>query len=234
VRRYRPAGAGILIGAALATMGAAPSAQEPSSPPPPQAQASPHAPAGQGIARQSGGDATANARRSGQFSRFLVMRTRNLATLELGEAEVAAHVGKLATSSDDYQALAALEPGAVLELPGAAACKLRTEVDLRFGDAVLPTGNVSPDFAGLYSFWLRAPVEGSAEWRLVLNDEADVWGTQRDPARDRVEVPLEHEVVADEAKELTVALTAQGVDGGLLELRWGTYRWRASFIAAPR
>jgi hypothetical protein len=105
---------------------------------------------------------------------------------------------------------------------------------LRFGEAILATGNVSPDFAGVYSFWLRAPAEGRDEWRLVFNDEADVWGTQRDPARDRVEVPLEHEVVADEAKELTVALTAQGVDGGLLELRWGTYRWRASFIAAPR
>ena len=68
----------------------------------------------------------------------------------------------------------------------------------------------------------------------MFNDEADVWGTQRDPARDRLDVPLEHEVVADEAKELSVALTGQGGDGGVLELRWGTHRWRASFTAAPR
>lgn len=228
MRCYRPAGAGALICAALATLGTAPSAQEPSPPP----QASPHAPAGQGFAHRSGGDTTANARRTRQLSRFLVSRTRNLATLELGAAEVAVHVGKLATTSDDYRALATLGPAAVLELPGAAACKLRTEVALRFGDAVVPTGNVSPDFAGLYSFWLRAPAEGSAEWRLVVNDEADVWGTQRDPARDRVEVALEHEVAADEVKELTASLTGQGDDGGLLELRWGPHRWRAPFTAA--
>ena len=227
VRCYRPAAAGVLICAALATMGAALSAQEPSPP-----QASPHAPAGQGFARRSGGDTTADARRTRQFSRFLVARTRNLATLQLGSAEVAVHVGKLALSSDDYRALATLEPGAVLELPGAAASKLRTEVALRFGEATLATGNVSPGFAGLYSVWLRAPSEGGSEWRLVFNDEADVWGTQRDPARDRLEVPLVHEAAADEAKELTVALTAEGDHGGMLELRWGTHRWRAAFTAA--
>jgi hypothetical protein len=231
VRRERPSGAGILICAILAMTSAAADAQEP----PPAEQPAPRAPADHAtFARRSGSDAAAEARRTRQFSRFLVARTRNLATLVLGSAEVTAHVGKLGTTTDDYRALETLEPGAVLELPGAAASKLRTDVPLRFGEAILATGNVSPDFAGVYSFWLRAPAEGRDEWRLVFNDEADVWGTQRDSARDRVEVPLEHEVVADEAKELTVVLTGQGGDGGVLEVRWGTHRWRASFTAAPR
>jgi Protein of unknown function (DUF2911) len=234
VRRDRPSGAGVFLCAvvAITITSAAPAAPEQ---PPAEPPASPRAPAGQStVAPRSGVDTTTGARSTRQFSRFLVARTRNLSTLKLGSAEVAAHVGKLATVTDDYRALETLEPGTVLELPGAAASKFRTEVGLRFGEATLPTGNVSPGFAGLYSFWLRAPGEGSTEWRLVFNDEADVWGTQRDPARDRLDVPLEHEVVADEAKELTVSLAGQGDDGGLLELRWGPHRWRASFTAAPR
>ena len=168
-----------------------------------------------------------------QIQRFLISRSRNMSAVKLGEAEVMAHVAKLTTDSDDYRALAALEPGAVLELPGAAACKLRNEVGLRFGELVLPIGNASPGYAGLYSFWLRAPAAGSEQWSLIWNDEADVWGTQRDPARDRVEVPVEHEATGDEVKELTVAIeTAASGDAGTLVLRWGPHRWRAPFTVS--
>ena len=161
-------------------------------------------------------------------------RTRNLYHAQAGLGEVAAHVGKLVTTGDDYARAQAIGPGTVLELPGAAASKWRTEVDLRFGEATLSTGNVSPGFAGLYSFWLRAPGEGSTEWRLVFNDEADVW--------ERSAIPLE---IASTSRSSTrwlptrrrssrCLLTGQGDDGGLFELRWGTHRWRASFTAAPR
>ena len=187
------------------------------------------------FARRSGDDATAEARRIQNISRFLLRQSRNLSVAQIGGAEVMAHVAKLELGGDDYRALGALAPGAVLALPGAAACKLRSEAELRFGETVVPTGNVSPGFAGLYSVWLRAPSAEGGEWRLVFNDEADVWGTQRDPARDRVEVALAHELAADEANELTVAIEArEGDRDGVLELRWGPHRWRAPFtVAAP-
>jgi hypothetical protein len=185
------------------------------------------------FARRSGGDATGESRRIQQLSRFLLRQSRNVATVEVGGAEVMAHVGKLTIDSDEYHALGVLAPGAVLTLADAAACKLRSESDLRFGEVVVPAGNVSAGYAGLYSFWLRAPAAGAAEWRLVFNDEADVWGTQRDPARDRVEVRLVHELAPDEAKELTVAIEAREEEnGGVLELRWGPHRWRAPFTVS--
>jgi hypothetical protein len=185
------------------------------------------------FARRAGGDSDAEGRRLQQLSRFLLARTRNVATAKIGDGEVIAHVGKLPTDGDDYRGLAALAPGAVLELSGAAACKLRNEVGLRFGDVVVPIGNASPGYAGLYSFWLRAPTAGSDQWSLIWNDEADVWGTQRDPARDRVEVPIARDTADVEAKELTVSIeVASTGDAGVFELRWGMNRWRAPFSVA--
>jgi hypothetical protein len=217
-------------------------AQEtPQRPSPPAA-----APGGQAaFARRSGDDTTTDSQRIRALSRFLLRQSRNVAIVEISGAEVMAHVGKLAVDSDDYRALSALAPGAVLALRGAAACKLRSEAELRFDDLVVPTGNVSPGYASLYSFWLRAPGGEDSAWRLVFNDEADVWGTQRDPARDRVEVILAHELATEEVKELTVAIEAraapspqpgmaQGEDGGTLELRWGPHRWRAQFAVSAR
>jgi hypothetical protein len=232
--RGRLAVRAIVAGAAIAAKAWAQTPPQPSSAPAPHGgQAT--------FARRSGDDATSEARRIQNIARFLLRQSRNVAVAEIDGAEVMAHVGKLALDTDDYRALAALAPGAVLALPGAGACKLRSEADLRFGETVVPAGNVSPGFAGLYSVWLRSPSDAGGEWRLIFNDEADVWGTQRDPAHDRVEVTLAHDLAADEAKELTVAIEtgeaspprpglAPGESGGTLELRWGPHRWRAPFV----
>jgi hypothetical protein len=232
-----PLRAGIVICAVLVAGGVSIRAQAPSTPAAPSSTtvtpAETASPGHGAFARRAGGDSGAEGRRLQRLSRFLMARSRNVATAELGGGEVIAHVGKLPTDGDDYRGLAALAPGDVLELPGAAACKLRNEVGLRFGDAVVPIGNASPGYAGLYSFWLRAPAAGSEQWSLIWNDEADVWGTQRDPARDRVEVPIALEKVDEEAKELTVAIeVASSGDAGTFELRWGTHRWRAPFSVA--
>jgi hypothetical protein len=200
---------------------------------PPSASSKPAPPAGgdQDLASRSR-DASENSRIR-NISRFLIRQSRNASSAQIGGAEVMAHVGKLSTDSDDFRALATLEPGAVLELPGAAVCKLRNEVGLRFGDVELPIGNVSPGYAGLYGFWLRAPAAGSEQWSLIWNDEADVWGTQRDPARDRVETPIEHDTTGEEAKELSVAIeVSAGGDAGTLVLSWGPHRWRAPFTVS--
>jgi hypothetical protein len=229
-RLHRASRALWTVAAATALAAAAPAQETPQRPSAPAAQGG-HAT----FARSSGGDQTDEARRLQQFSRFLLKQSRNVATVEIEGAEVMVHVGKLAIDGEDYRALEALTPGAVLALPNAAACKLRAEAELRFGETVVPTGNASPGYASLYSVWLRAPSGELSDWHLVFNDEADVWGTQRDPARDRVEVALAHELAADEAKELTVAIaTRDGDNGGVLELRWGPHRWRAPFAVEAR
>jgi hypothetical protein len=229
--------AATLVVAVLSAVGAGWSQERaPSSPPSPSVAATPASPtpssADEPFFTSSSPVAAGGDFRRQRVSRFFMQPTRTVATLPLANGEVMAHVGKLPIDGADFAALSALEPGGLLALPGAAACKLRTEVSLRFGDVVVPTGNVAADYAGLYSLWLRAPAQaGDAEgWALVFNDEADVWGTQRDPARDRVSVPLLHERTSEEAKELAVELRADGDGGGaLLELRWGPHRWWATF-----
>ena len=89
----------------------------------------------------------------------------------------------------DFAALAALAEGEVVRLTEAAVLRLRSEAALRFGDVTVPTGNLSPGFAGSYGLWLK---RGAGGWRLVFNHEADSWGTQHDPAFDAAEIDVAH------------------------------------------
>lgn len=154
-----------------------------------------------------------------------MMRSRNVDTLEVdGRELVLVHCGKVGASGSDYESLESLAPGEVQVLTGAAATKLRAEVDLAFGDTVIRTGNVAAGYAGTYSLWLQATEQG---WSLVFNDEADVWGTQRDPAHDVATIALSHETLGEPADVFAISVSAEG--GGALELRWGSHRWWAPF-----
>ena len=163
------------------------------------------------------------------LSRILMRQSRNLATLETEQGEVLVHCGKLKADGDDYRSLETLATGEVQTITRAAAAKLRTEVDLLFGDLRVPAGNVADGFAGIYGLWLKRADDG---WRLLLNDEADVWGTQRDPGADAGEIPLTHETLSDVAEEMVVELE-ETEEGGVLVFRWGAHHWSAPFRVAP-
>lgn len=159
------------------------------------------------------------------FSRILWKQSRNLSAVEVGDAEILVHCGKVKSDSADYQSLEAMSDGDVLILTLAAGTKLRTEADLRFGETTIPTGNVAEGFAGTYSLWLRKVNDG---WHLIFNNEADVWGTQRDPSRDFEEIQLVHESIEEPAEEMAVKITE--VDGrGTLAILWGQHRWTTTF-----
>ena len=174
-------------------------------------------------------DSDAEARAEARRERFRRLRYGNLAELELDGKQLRISYPDLTTDSDDYRAFEALAPGEVSAWTSGRAVKLLTHASLSFDGIVVPYGNVSPDYPGVYSLWPKRTADG---WRLVLNGDADIWGSQRDAAADAVEVPLEHSRADEPTEKLTIEFVE--VDpGAVLRIAWGDHQFLAKFEAAP-
>lgn len=173
----------------------------------------------------SDAEATAAARRE----RFRRLRYGNLAELELAGKQLRISYPDLLTDSDDYRALESLTAGDVAAWNSGRAVKLLTHVSLSFDGIVVPYGNASPDYPGVYSLWPKRTADG---WSLVFNGEADIWGSQRNPAADAVEVPLEHSSTDEPAEKLTIEFL-EIEPGAVLRIAWGGHQFLAALEAAP-
>ncbi len=139
---------------------------------------------------------------------------------------------ELGTDGVDFAALESIGDGDLVELTEGAVIRLRSEVPLRFGDTLIPTDNLAPDFPGSYGLWLRASGPG---WTLVFNNEPDSWGTQHDPAFDAAEVDIDHTHGGPyEERPLGVSLVPVGDDEGRLVIVWGQHVWAADFTIEPQ
>ncbi len=138
---------------------------------------------------------------------------------------------ELGTDGVDFAALESIGDGDLVELTEGAVIRLRSEVPLRFGDTLIPTDNLAPDFPGSYGLWLRTSGPG---WTLVFNNEPDSWGTQHDPAFDAHEVDIDHTHGGPyEDRPLGVSLVPAGGDAGRLVIVWGQHVWAADFTIEP-
>ena len=138
---------------------------------------------------------------------------------------------ELGTDGVDFAALESIGDGDLVELTEGAVIRLRSEVPLRFGDTLIPTDNLAPDFPGSYGLWLKASGPG---WTLVFNNEPDSWGTQHDPAFDAHEVDIDHTHGGPyEDRPLGVSLVPAGGDAGRLVIAWGQHVWAADFTIEP-
>ena len=138
---------------------------------------------------------------------------------------------ELGTDGVDFAALESIGDGDLVQLTQGAVIRLRSEVPLRFGDTLVPTGNLAPDFPGSYGLWLRAAGSG---WTLVFNNEPDSWGTQHDPAFDAAEVDIDHTHGGPyEDRPLAVSLLPVDDDAGRLVIYWGQHTWTADFTIEP-
>jgi hypothetical protein len=149
------------------------------------------------------------------------------AALELAGKEIKVSYPKLKAESDDFAALESLPAGGVHSYVGGRAFKLLTAGDLVFGEQVVEAGNAAPGYPGVYSVWLKRV--GDDSWSLVFNDDADIWGSQREAAADAVEVPVAHSAAPEIAAQVVLALEQTGPDTGILRLTWGARRWEAPF-----
>lgn len=174
-------------------------------------------------------DTDAEAAAAARRERFRRLRYGNLAELELNGKQLRISYPDLLTDSDDYRAFESLAAGDVAAWDSGRAVKLLTHASLSFDGIVVPYGNASPDYPGVYSLWPRRTADG---WSLVFNGEADIWGSQRNPAADAVEVPLEHSSADEPAEKLTIEFL-EVEPGAVLRIAWGDHQFLAAFEAAP-
>jgi hypothetical protein len=119
--------------------------------------------------------------------------------------------------------------GELVVLPDSAALKLRTDVDLVFGDERV-SGRLGDDgYPGVYSLWISRTGES---WTLLVNREADVWGTQHAAAHDVARIPLSHRVVTDAGSALSLSLEPHE-GGGLLRVAFAAHEWTVTFAPSP-
>ncbi len=174
-------------------------------------------------------DGDAEVAAAARRERFRRLRYGNLAEIELAGKQLRISYPDLLTDSDDYRALESLGTGAVSAWNSGRAVKLLTHTSLSFDGIVVPYGNASPDYPGVYSLWPKRTEDG---WSLVFNNEADIWGSQRNPAADAVEVPLEHSSTDEPAGKLTIEFL-EVEPGAVLRIAWGDHQFLAAFDAAP-
>ena len=142
-----------------------------------------------------------------------------------GDKEVRLLHGGLKVDSADHQSLLDTAPGEVFSYASSRTMKLLTDVDLVFGETRVPAHNFAPNYPGSYGVWLKRVEDG---WRLVFNNQADMWGTQYEPGTDVAVIPLEVAELETPQEELLVELTEEGGDGRL-RIVWGNRAWSAPF-----
>lgn len=174
-------------------------------------------------------DSDAEARAAARRERFRRLRYGNLAEIELAGRQLRISYPDLLADSDDYRAFESLGTGEVSAWNSGRAVKLLAHASLSFDGVVVPYGNASPDYPGVYSLWPKRTAGG---WSLVFNGEADIWGSQRNPAADAVEVPLEHSTADEPTEKLTIEFL-EVEPGAVLRIAWGAHQFLAAFEAAP-
>ena len=92
-----------------------------------------------------------------------------------------------------------------------------------FGNMVAPKGE--------YSLFLERTSE--TQWSLIVNTQTGQWGTEHDRSKDILGIPLQWEKQDDPVEQLTIELTEEGDDTGILSIAWGQDILRQRFRLSP-
>ena len=94
-----------------------------------------------------------------------------------------------------------------------AATTLVTETDLTIGNARVPRGT--------YTLYTRPTAAG---WTLIVNRQTGQWGTQYDPSRDLVRIPMQVATLRQPVEQFTIALEPGRGGANTLALSWENTR----------
>jgi hypothetical protein len=103
-----------------------------------------------------------------------------------------------------------------------AATTLVTETDLTIGTSRVPRGT--------YTLYTLPTATG---WTLIVNRQTGQWGTQYDPSRDLVRIPMQVTTLRRPVEQFTIALEpGRGGGAHTLALSWETTRAAVPLRAA--
>lgn len=109
--------------------------------------------------------------------------------------------------------------GIVWRMGADEATSLVSEGNLIFGKIQVQKGSYS----------LFAKKAGRNQWELIINSEAKVWGSRRNPEKDLLAIPLRSNVVSSNKEKFTILLNSTGQDSGTFSMVWGTKELSADF-----
>lgn len=145
-----------------------------------------------------------------------VSSNRGEAKLDLGDKTITINYGRPYLQGRDITKEAAV--GTLWRLGMNQATQMKTEVDLYTCCGVLK--------AGSYSLWAKKVAED--KWELIFNSQTGQWGTQHDPLRDLLTVPMKVEISKQSVEQFTITLV-KTAKGGEFRFAWGTQVLVAEF-----
>jgi hypothetical protein len=105
-----------------------------------------------------------------------------------------------------------MKPGQEWRMGSNAATKLMTDVDLKFGDKLVPKGK----------YVLKAKLDDQQKWLLLIQTEDE---------KPFAEVPLTFQKIDRTAENMTIELAGKG-NGGTFVLHWGNLTLSTDFQKA--
>ncbi|HXV64301.1 MAG TPA: DUF2911 domain-containing protein [Vicinamibacteria bacterium] len=147
----------------------------------------------------------------------LFQSPRATAELSLNGATISVEYGRPSLKGRDLLSLAPV--GTVWRLGADQSTTLTIDGTATFGTIVVR--------AGEYSLFLERTA--ADDWMLVVNSQTGQWGTEHDRRRDLLAVPLKWDVGEASTEQLTIELTKETDETGILAIRWGEHVLRQRF-----
>jgi hypothetical protein len=146
---------------------------------------------------------------------------RGNASAAFAGKSVSINYGRPQLAGRDVLALA--QDGMVWRLGKDEATEIKSEVDLKFGETVIPAGH--------YSLWLKKA--GAGEWQLVFNKQTGIWGEPHPAEDDFAFAPATLSTNESSVETFTMEVTGDGESNGEIKAMWGASIISAAFVASP-
>ena len=137
---------------------------------------------------------------------------------KLGQANIAIEYGS--PRRRDREILGKVVPYDKVWRTGAnAATVLSIDHALTIGDKTIPVGQ--------YTLW-TLPKRNGVD--LIINGQVGQWGTEYDPSKDLVRIPMTMSMASPPRENLAITLTGRGGNGEL-RIQWDTFVWSVPLTA---